>query len=114
MKLPRRIVRKFPNAKVIIVTNYDENDLRQITKDAGAIGYIVKNNLMELNSFLIAAQNFADAQVTILHPRKEGAIIERFQEKFQEGNLRLHIFIFSANHQQNSTDCPRQCADKNC
>jgi DNA-binding NarL/FixJ family response regulator len=41
----RRIVDFDPQAKVIMVTSYDEDDLRQAAKKAGAIGYVLKRDL---------------------------------------------------------------------
>jgi CheY-like chemotaxis protein len=40
------------NAKVIIVTNFDEKDLRQAADEAGAIGFVAKENLGEVQTFL--------------------------------------------------------------
>ena len=37
-----------PHAQVVIVTNYDELDLRQAAAAAGACGYVLKANLLEL------------------------------------------------------------------
>lgn len=48
----RKIVAGDPNAKVIIVTNYDENDLREEAKKAGACGYVLKENLLDVLELL--------------------------------------------------------------
>jgi two-component system chemotaxis response regulator CheY len=48
----RKIMEFDPYAKVIIVTNYDSNVLRKNAKQAGALGYIMKENLSELNELL--------------------------------------------------------------
>ena len=40
------------NAKIIIITSFDEQDLRQAAADAGAIGYVLKDDLRLLNSIL--------------------------------------------------------------
>jgi len=37
-----------PSARVIIVTDYDQPDLREAAREAGACGYVVKDNLLEL------------------------------------------------------------------
>jgi CheY-like chemotaxis protein len=50
----RQITRADPGAKIILVTDYDEMDLRESAKRAGAIGYVLKDNLLELVSFLKA------------------------------------------------------------
>ena len=46
------IINQFPDAKILMVTNYDEKDLRQAAKDAGAIGFVLKDDLLMLQSFL--------------------------------------------------------------
>jgi CheY-like chemotaxis protein len=48
----QNIINRFPDARILIVTNYDENDLRQTAKEAGAIGFILKDDLLMLQSFL--------------------------------------------------------------
>jgi CheY-like chemotaxis protein len=41
-------------ARVIIVTDYDQADLREAANEAGACGYVVKENLLELVRILSA------------------------------------------------------------
>lgn len=48
----RKITQFDSQAKVIIVTNYDEPDLRQLSNEAGAFGFVAKENLNELEIFL--------------------------------------------------------------
>ncbi|MFN7928123.1 MAG: response regulator transcription factor [Blastocatellia bacterium] len=48
----RQILRADPQAKVIIVTNYDEADLREAAQEAGASGYVLKENLFEVRRLL--------------------------------------------------------------
>jgi DNA-binding NarL/FixJ family response regulator len=50
----RQITRADPGAKVIIVTDYDEIDLCESAMRAGAIGYVLKDNLLDLVSALNA------------------------------------------------------------
>jgi CheY-like chemotaxis protein len=38
---------RYPDAKIMIVTNFDEPDLRESARQAGACGYILKENLFE-------------------------------------------------------------------
>ena len=47
----KKIMTADPNAKIIIVTNYDETDLRDEARKAGACGYILKDNLIDLSLF---------------------------------------------------------------
>jgi CheY-like chemotaxis protein len=53
----RRIKADDPNAKIIIVTNYDENDLREAARRAGACGYVLKENLLEVLEVLKTNSN---------------------------------------------------------
>jgi CheY-like chemotaxis protein len=48
----RRIKTDFPEAKILIVTNYDDTGLRHAADQAGACGYVLKDNLFVLSSFL--------------------------------------------------------------
>jgi len=48
----RQIKNCDPNAKIIIVTSYDEPDLRQAANEAGAIGFVVKEDLSSLKVIL--------------------------------------------------------------
>lgn len=52
IEVTRKIIQFDSQAKVIIVTNYDEADLRQLAAEAGAFGFVAKENLNELESFL--------------------------------------------------------------
>src|SRR5262245_46657171 len=47
-----QIVSSFPQAKVVIVTNYDDADLQRAARRAGACGYLLKENLLELRHLL--------------------------------------------------------------
>jgi len=44
----RHITAADPSARVIMVTDYDQPDLREAARQAGACGYVVKNNLLEI------------------------------------------------------------------
>ena len=48
----RNIIASFPEAKILMVTSFDEADLRQAAQQAGACGYVQKDNLLELREFL--------------------------------------------------------------
>jgi len=50
----RYIMREDPTAYVVIVTNYDGADLREAARQAGAQGYVLKENLQELRQLLQA------------------------------------------------------------
>ena len=48
----REITGAFPAANVLIVTDYDDADLRTAAKEAGACGYVLKENLLEVRRLL--------------------------------------------------------------
>lgn len=48
----KRIKVDDPSAKIIIVTGYDDEALRQTAMQAGAFGYLLKDNLLDLTRLL--------------------------------------------------------------
>lgn len=42
----------FPTARIVMVTNYNDATLRQAAAQAGACGYVLKENLLELPRLL--------------------------------------------------------------
>ena len=42
----------FPNARVVMVSNYDSDELREAARAAGACGYVLKENLLDLRRLL--------------------------------------------------------------
>jgi len=48
----RQITHSFPGAKIVIVTNHDDDDLREAANSAGGCGYFLKDNLLALSEFL--------------------------------------------------------------
>lgn len=48
----RRIKAAFPEARIVIVTNYNDAALRAAALAAGACGYVMKENLLELRRLL--------------------------------------------------------------
>jgi two-component system response regulator DegU len=53
----RWIINSDPKAKIIIVTNYDEGDLREAAQKAGVVGYVLKENLLMLRQLLQMPRN---------------------------------------------------------
>ena len=49
-----------PNAQVVIVTQYDDNDLRATAREAGAVAFVLKDDLSEL--LRIISQNSTKVQ----------------------------------------------------
>ena len=48
----RTIRESFPEARIIIVTSYDAPDLREAAREAGAIEYVVKDDLSSLRAIV--------------------------------------------------------------
>jgi CheY-like chemotaxis protein len=48
----QQIRAKFPGAQVLMVTQYDDHDLRQAARAAGACGYVLKDDLLRLRTML--------------------------------------------------------------
>jgi CheY-like chemotaxis protein len=48
----RQIKQAHPNARIVIVTDYDEQELRLAAFAAGAIGYALKDNLTDLEDLI--------------------------------------------------------------
>lgn len=48
----REIIKVYPKAKIIIVTSYDHEQMRQAATHAGASGFIGKENLFEIKKFI--------------------------------------------------------------
>jgi len=46
LDIARRIVSAQPDTRVIVVTDYDDPDLREAARNAGASGYVLKEELM--------------------------------------------------------------------
>ena len=51
-----RIRAAYPQANIVIVTNYDDDSLRERAMAAGARGYVLKENLLALRSMLTGDQ----------------------------------------------------------
>ncbi len=46
----RQIKSRYPEAKVIIITAYDDADLRESARDAGAHSFVLKEQLLEIRN----------------------------------------------------------------
>ena len=44
----RQIRSRFPDARIVIVTNYDDAELRKRAIEAGALEYVIKERMVEL------------------------------------------------------------------
>jgi len=52
LEATRHIRAAFPEAQIIIVTQYDDQHWRTAATEAGACGYLLKENLLELRQIL--------------------------------------------------------------
>ena len=48
----RQIIAAYPQARILLVTSYDDDNLRRAGRKAGACGYIVKENLRSISEIL--------------------------------------------------------------
>jgi CheY-like chemotaxis protein len=62
----RQLTAVFPEARIMIVTQYDDTRLRELAREAGACGYVVKENLLQLRQLL--AQEGPFVQESLLTP----------------------------------------------
>ena len=53
----RQIKAAFPDARIVMVTSYDEQSLRDEAQLAGACGYVLKENLLELIKLLAGSDH---------------------------------------------------------
>ncbi|MDQ6788077.1 MAG: response regulator transcription factor [Acidobacteriota bacterium] len=53
----REICAAYPAARVVIVTKYSDAEMREAAARAGAIGYVMKENLLELRGILSRKAN---------------------------------------------------------
>ena len=49
----REIIRRDPAAKIIVLSQYDDTQIRDAAVEAGAIAYVQKENLLELRRLLV-------------------------------------------------------------
>ncbi len=52
LKATRQIIGKYPNAKILLVTQYNKDELREAASEAGACGFVLKEDLSELRRIL--------------------------------------------------------------
>jgi CheY-like chemotaxis protein len=53
LEATRQIIAANPEAQILLVTQHDDEDLRQTAREAGAKGYILKENLFSLRSTIV-------------------------------------------------------------
>jgi CheY-like chemotaxis protein len=58
----RQILQQHPAARIVILTDYNDDSLRCAAREAGACAYALKNNLTELDTVLRDALNSCRSQ----------------------------------------------------
>ena len=53
----REIIAEFPEANICMVTAFDDEEIREEALAAGAAGFVVKDNLFELEAVLLKESN---------------------------------------------------------
>jgi DNA-binding NarL/FixJ family response regulator len=48
----QQLMAAYPDARIIVVGNYDDDDLRQAAVSAGAIGYVVTENMYDVRALV--------------------------------------------------------------
>ena len=54
----RQIKHRFPEARIVMVTNYNDRVMREAAARAGACGYVLKENLFDLRRQIEAIQTW--------------------------------------------------------
>jgi two-component system response regulator DegU len=58
-----RITKKYPEARVVIVSQFDDDSFRASARDAGAVGFVSKERLYEINDLLVEGAGGVPTQV---------------------------------------------------
>ena len=58
----RSILQAHPDAKIIILTNFDDQGFRNAARDAGVLAYVLKENLKEV-PFIVASHGLGNVIV---------------------------------------------------
>ena len=53
----RMLVRAFPGARVVMLSKHSDDDIKAAAAEAGASGYLLKDDLTELKRFLLERKN---------------------------------------------------------
>lgn len=57
LETSKRILQGHRDAKILIITQFDEYSLRESAKQIGTIGYLLKDDLVELSNILNLRKN---------------------------------------------------------
>lgn len=53
----RQITAAYPEAKIVIVTNFDDRRTREAAHEAGACGFVAKDNLLDVRRMLTSTSH---------------------------------------------------------
>lgn len=53
----RELKQRFPDVRIIIVTNHGEEDLRAAAMESGAFGFLLKEHLADLTPIILAGES---------------------------------------------------------
>ncbi len=84
----REILRNKPDTKIIILSMYTDKHIVKESLEAGAMGYILKSNLLEE---LLQAINTVKANERYLSPRITGIVIEDYINLKPNDKTKTHI-----------------------
>src|SRR5262249_8267864 len=67
----RLITEAFPDGRIIIVTNHNDEPLRVAAREAGACGFVLKENLLDLQRLLSAQPEHKSPSLEVLRGQSE-------------------------------------------
>ena len=50
----RQIIKNLPEAQILLVTQYNDRVLREAANEAGASGFVLKDDLLALRTYLLS------------------------------------------------------------
>lgn len=53
IRATKMLMKEFPGAKIVIVSNYGDEEIRQEAARAGGVGFVQKENLRDLRDLLV-------------------------------------------------------------
>lgn len=58
----RQILTAFPAARIVITTRFDDAEMREAARQAGACGFVAKDNLLELRTLIVVLPALDEAR----------------------------------------------------
>lgn len=63
----RQILTAFPAARIVITTRFDDAEMREAARRAGACGFVAKDNLLELRTLIVVLPTLDEARADSSH-----------------------------------------------